>query len=221
MKANLTTILMDINDEKPMTLQDGQPATLRSIIQQALAGPIKNDENLTDEKKYQMFRLGRRCKADEVHFSAPEVTLICERVSKFFLSAYVFGQVKDLLDPRLMSSLRSPRQMALIINRLCSRVWPWRHALSLGAPLRQERKVTASGITIRAAAMVCCFVLRHQTMTPASSLNAAVRPARRGSVRGTTRGSGERGKSKATARPCEAMAQNGCAITWGTAGATV
>ena len=99
MKANLNTILMDINDEKPMTLQDGQPATLRSIIQQALAGPIKGDENLTDEKKYQMFRLGRRCKADEVHFSAPEVTLICERVSKFFLSAYVYGQVKDLLDP--------------------------------------------------------------------------------------------------------------------------
>jgi len=99
MKANLNTVLMDINDDKEMALQGGEPATLRAIIQQALAGPVKGDEALADEKKYQMFRLGRRCKADEVHFSAPEVTLICERVSKFFLSAFVYGQVKDLLDP--------------------------------------------------------------------------------------------------------------------------
>lgn len=99
MKANLTSILMDINDEKPMTLQDGQPATLRAIIQQALAGPVKGDETTSEDERYKLYRLGRRCKADDVHFSASEVTLVLTRVSKFFLSAYVYGQVKDMLDP--------------------------------------------------------------------------------------------------------------------------
>lgn len=109
MKVNMSTVLTDITGEEPMKLESGvdpvtnqpktKPATLRAIIQQALGGHVKGDEGLSDDERYKLFRLGKRLNAEEVSLSAAEIVTISNRVSKHYASAYVYGQVKDLLEP--------------------------------------------------------------------------------------------------------------------------
>lgn len=108
MKVNMSTVLTDITGEEPMKLESGvdadgrpktKPATLRAIIQQALGGHVKGDDGMSDDERYKLFRLGKRLNAEEVNLSAAEIVTISNRVSKHYASAYVYGQVKDLLEP--------------------------------------------------------------------------------------------------------------------------
>lgn len=108
MKVNMNAVLTDITGAEPMKLEAGldesgkpktKAATLRAIIQQALGGHVKGDDTMSDDDRYKLYRLGKRLNAEEVNLSAADVVTINNRVSRHYASAYVYGQVKDLLEP--------------------------------------------------------------------------------------------------------------------------
>lgn len=109
MKFDMTEVLMDINDEEPLKLdggvdKDGKPkplkdATVRAIIQTALGHPIKDDDKLSNDDKLRIYRLAKRCKANEAAFSAEDITLILDRISKYYGSAFIYGAMKEIMSP--------------------------------------------------------------------------------------------------------------------------
>ena len=119
MKVDMNQLLTDITGEETMKLPAGvdpvtekpktKPATLRAIIQDALGSPIKGDESMSDDERYKLFRLGKRLNADVVHLSAAEIVIINTRCSKHFLSAYVYGQVRDMLEPPVEDAVAEPK----------------------------------------------------------------------------------------------------------------
>lgn len=108
MKVNMNTVLTDITGEEPLRLDAGadengkaktKPGTLRAVIQGALGAPIKGDDTMSDDERLKLYRLGKRLNADQVTLSAADIVTITKRVGKHWASAFVFGQVCDLLEP--------------------------------------------------------------------------------------------------------------------------
>lgn len=109
MKFDMNTVIMDINDERPLRVDggtdaEGKPlptkeATVRAIIQTSLGTPIAGDDKLSNDEKLKIYRLGKRCKAEEASFTASDVHLILDRISKYYGSAYIYGFMKEFMDP--------------------------------------------------------------------------------------------------------------------------
>lgn len=117
MKINMNTVLTDITGEEQLKLDAGvdetgkpktKPGTLRAVIQGALGAPVKGDDLLSDDDRLKLYRLGKRLNADEVALSAADIVTITKRVGKHWASAYVFGQVCDLLEPPEDADVRKP-----------------------------------------------------------------------------------------------------------------
>lgn len=99
MKVNMNTVLKSMDESEDMTTQDGKPATLRRLVHQALGGTTKGDDTMSDDERYKLFRLGKRCNADEVTLSSWDKQTILTRVGKVFVSSAIYGQVRDLIEP--------------------------------------------------------------------------------------------------------------------------
>ncbi len=95
MKIDLNATLTDLFGN---VLKDGEaPVTLRNIIQNALIGQLRGDENLTGAEKFSLYNLAAKTTEAASDFSIEDLATIKDRVGRAY-SQVVIGPAFKLLE---------------------------------------------------------------------------------------------------------------------------
>lgn len=96
MKIRTSTVLLGVDGE-PLA-DAGKPVSLRAVIQNALLGTLRGDENLSGTEKLALWGLATRANEAEADFSVEEMATIKERIGRAY-GPVVVGPVYEILDP--------------------------------------------------------------------------------------------------------------------------
>lgn len=82
MKINLNAVLYSVNNEP---LSDGENnLILRHVIQNALLGTLRGDENMEGKQKVELWDLAKRAGEEEADYTVEEVAIIRQRIGRAY-----------------------------------------------------------------------------------------------------------------------------------------
>jgi hypothetical protein len=97
MKINFAKELMMIDGKTKMPAADGNIATVKGAVIDALLATYNDEQNLAGAEKLKRYKLAMRISNDETEFESEEVTLFKTLTGKAY-GPIVVGQVWDTLE---------------------------------------------------------------------------------------------------------------------------